>query len=325
MILVTGSLAYDLIMNFPGRFSDHILPEKIHDLNLSFLVKDLRRERGGCSANIAYNLALLGMKPAILGVLGRDGGEYKKWLSARGVDVSRIKTSGKLTSRAHIMTDQADNQITSFYPGPMKENAKLKIQSASWRTKFVVIAPNEPQAMINFALECQQLKLPYLFDPGMQLPRLTKRQLEQGISGAKIVIGNDYEMSLITAKGTLREWPNGLSRSEGIGSDSEVGRQDQIWITTLGAKGSIIKYQGKTIKIKPAKPKNTSDPTGAGDAYRAGFLVGWLRGFDLETCGQMASLCAAYTVEKYGTTTHSFTKKQFAKRYRENYNKKLVL
>jgi adenosine kinase len=314
MILLTGSLAFDFIMNFSGKFSDHILPEKIHTINLSFLVEDLRQERGGCSANIAYNLALLGEKPAILGVLGRDGGRYKSWLKKQGIDASAVKMSRKLSSRASIMTDSVDNQITSFYPGPMVENKKLKIENCllagkagKLKINLVVIAPNDPQAMVNFSKECQQLGIDYLFDPGMQLPRLTKKDLATSIKGAKIVIGNDYETALIKSK---------VQRPKS---------KDQIWITTLGAKGSLIKHQGKKIKIRAAKPKSTADPTGAGDAYRAGFVYGYLRGFGLKTCGQLGSLTAVYTVEKYGTTTHRFTKKEFEKRYQENYHEKILL
>lgn len=315
MILVTGSLAFDFIMNFPGKFSDYILPEKIHAINLSFLVKTLRRERGGCAANIAYNLALLGEKPAILGVLGRDGRRYQNWLQKQGIDVSQIKMSqSKETPSAFIMTDAADNQITGFYPGAMENNIKYQIEGflrnaniKSPDVELVIVAPNEPKAMINFAQECQKFSLPYLFDPGMQLPRLSQKDLAASIKGAKIVIGNDYEMALINQKAKSKK------------------QKTQIWITTLGAKGSMIEYQGKTIKIKAAKPKNLSDPTGAGDAYRAGFIYGYLQGFDLKTAGQIGSVCAVYTVEKYGTTTHHFSKKEFEKRYQENYNEKIRL
>ena len=324
MILVTGSLAFDFIMNFSGKFSDYILPEKIHTINLSFPLKTLRKERGGCAANIAYNLALLGEKPVIVGVLGKDGGEYKQWLKKKGVDVSMVKIiKSKGTASAFMMTDAVDNQIIGFYSGAMSVSAKFKIKNEklkitmqnlklSWKNLFVVIAPNDPWLMISFAKECEKLNVPYLFDPGMQLPRLTKKDLVLGIKGAKIIIGNDYEMSLI--KRSFSSDGGRVERSE-----------DQIWITTLGSKGSIIRYKNKKIKIKPAKPRNTSDPTGAGDAFRAGFLYGYCRGFDLKTSGQIGSLCAVYTVEKYGTTTHRFTKKEFKKRYQENFGEKIKL
>jgi len=312
MILVTGSLAFDFIMNFPGRFSDNILPEKIHTLNLSFSVKTLRRERGGCAANIAYNLALLGEKPAILGVLGRDGRRYKNWLKKRGIDVFLIQIiKSKGTASAFIMTDSVDNQITGFYPGPMVENKKLKIENCKLKINLVIIAPNEPKAMINFTKECQKLSLPYLFDPGMQLPKLSKKDLEMGIRRAKIIVGNDYEIGLIMSKLKTQ--------------NSKLKLKSQIWITTLGARGSMIEYQGKKIKVKAAKPKTIADPTGAGDAYRAGFIFGYLHGYDLKTAGQIGSVCAVYTVEKYGTTTHRFTKKEFQTRYQENFSEEMKL
>lgn len=313
MILVTGSLAFDFIMNFPGRFSDHILPEKIHTINLSFLVKDLRQERGGCAANIAYNLALLGERPAILGFLGGDGKAYKNWLKRQGVDVSMIKImKSKSTASAFIMTDSADNQITGFYAGAMSASAKLKIHNSYSKGipqsgQFVIIALNEPKAMINFAKECQEFNIPYLFDLGMQLPSFKRKDLVSCLRSAKIVIGNDYEMAMINQKAKIKK------------------QKSKIWITTLGEKGSIIEYNSKRIRVKAARPKNTSDPTGAGDAYRAGFVYGYLHGFDLKTAGQIGSTCAVYTVEKYGTTTHRFTKKGFEKRYKENFGEKISL
>lgn len=295
-VLVTGSLAYDIIMDFPGRFADHIDPTKIHILNLSFLVDTLKKERGGTAGNIAYNLALLEIPVTILGSAGEDFNEYSDFLQKAGVDVSGIRiVKGEQTSQAFIITDQADNQITAFYPGAMSENLKLSIKASD----FAVISPNDPKAMVNFARECQQLNIPYMFDPGMQLPRLSDQDLATGIGSAKILIGNDYEIGMVR------------KRVKNI--------ETKILITTLGEKGSIIQQNGKIIQINPAKPKEVIDPTGAGDAYRAGFLAGYLKGLDLKVCGQMGSVAACYTVEKYGTTTHSFTMEQFNKRYRENY------
>lgn len=297
MILITGSLAFDVIMDFPGRFADHIDPTKIHVLNVSFLVDTLKKQQGGTAGNIAYNLALLKTPVSILGSAGEDFKEYQDFLKKVGVDTSQIKISpDNLTSQAFIITDQSDNQITAFYPGAMSENSKLSINLAD----FAVISPNDPKAMINFALECQKRNIPYMFDPGMQLPRLTDQDLTAGINRAKILIGNDYEIGLI--KKRVR--------------DIKV----DILITTLGAKGSIIQYKDQTIQISPAKPKKVVDPTGAGDAYRAGFLAGYLQGKDLKTSGQMGSVGACYAVEKYGTTTHRFTMEEFQKRYGENYD-----
>ena len=306
MILVTGSLAYDLIMDFPGRFSDHIDPTKIHILNLSFLVDSLKKQKGGTAGNIAYNLSLLEIPVSILGSVGEDFDEYQTFLQKAGVDVSNIKViKDEKTSQAFITTDKADNQITSFYPGSMKNNSSLKIVDLSEKPEFTVISPNDPKAMINFALECQKLEIPYMFDPGMQLPRLTNQDLITGIKGAKILIGNDYEIGLLSSKLKVKS--------------EKLLENIKILITTLGEKGSIIQTKDQNIRIKAAKPKEVIDPTGAGDAYRAGFLAGYLQGLDLKVCGQMGSVTACYSVEKYGTTTHSFTMDEFQQKYKENY------
>ncbi len=299
-VLVTGSLAYDVIMDFPGRFADHIDPTKTHILNLSFLVDSLKKQKGGTAGNIAYNLALLEVPVTILGSAGRDFNEYYEFLQKAGVDVSNIKiVKNEQTSQAFIITDKADNQITSFYQGSMKNNSSLKISDLSQKSEFAVISPNDPLAMINFALECKELDIPYMFDPGMQLPRLTDQDLITGIAGAKILIGNDYEIGMIKKRLKVVK--------------------TEILITTFGEKGSLIQTKDQAVKVKAAKPERVVDPTGAGDAYRAGFLSGYLQGLDLKVCGQMGSLAACYSVEKYGTTTHSFTPEQFQKRYQENY------
>ncbi|HCB22241.1 TPA: carbohydrate kinase family protein [Candidatus Daviesbacteria bacterium] len=306
MVLITGSLAFDIIMDFPGRFSDHIDPTKIHILNLSFLVDSLKKQKGGTAGNIAYNLALLEIPVSILGSVGEDFDEYQTFLQKAGVDVSNIKViKDEKTSQAFITTDKADNQITSFYPGSMKNNSSLKIVDLSEKPEFTVISPNDPKAMINFALECQKLEIPYMFDPGMQLPRLTNQDLITGIKGAKILIGNDYEIGLLSSKLKVKS--------------EKLLENIKILITTLGEKGSIIQTKDQNIRIKAAKPKEVIDPTGAGDAYRAGFLAGYLQGLDLKVCGQMGSVTACYSVEKYGTTTHSFTMDEFQQKYKENY------
>ncbi len=332
-IMITGSLAFDFIMNFPGKFGDHILPEKIHEINLSFLVEKLQKQYGGTAGNIAYNLALLGFKPAILATAGNDFSEYKKFLENSGVDTSMIYIiEAEPTASAYIFTDMVDNQITGFYPGAMKYTRKLSINSALSsgaalacgaestpfrsslggtppRAPLVVISPNDPSAMIKFAKECQNLGIPYLFDPGMQLPRLKTQDLRLGIEGAKIVIGNDYEIAL-------------MAKRLGYRDIKRLG-ENKITITTLGGKGSLIETDGKTYKIPAAKPRKVLDPTGAGDAYRAGFLAGFLRGLPLKTCGKMGSIAAVYTVEKYGTTTHKFTVKEFKNRYQKNFREEL--
>ncbi len=317
MIVVVGSLAFDFIMNFPGQFHDHILPDKIHSLNLSFLTEKLNKNYGGTAGNIAYNLGLLKIQTTILATAGKDFAEYRKFLKKAGVETRYIKTyKNDFTSNYFVVVDKSDNQIGGFYAGAMSQATKLSLKSIKEKIDLVAISPTVPEAMINLAKECQQLKVPYLFDPGMQLPRLTKKQLLQGISGAKILIGNDYEISLMQKKLDL--------------TFAELKNKVDILITTLAEKGSIIETKnppadGKQIKIASAKPLKVLDPVGAGDAYRAGFMAGYLRNFDLKTCGQMGAATSVYTVEKYGTTTHQFTTKQFCDRYKENFGEKLEL
>lgn len=323
MITITGSLAFDHIMDYPGKFADQIMPDKIHQINLSFLVNNLSKQKGGTGGNIAYNLALLNMHVGILGMAGIDFSDYAKFLINAGIDVSQIKTAeNNFTSSAFIMTDQSDNQITAFYPGAMDYCHKLSLEKI--KTDFVVIAPNNPQAMLNFAKQCQNKNIPFMLDPGMQLPALTKEDLIMMLNKATILIGNDYEIALLKEKLSLDE--TGLLEYV------------DILITTLGGKGSRIQT-GKTtlisgeskpaseifLEIKAAKPTKVVDPTGAGDAYRAGFLTGYLQEFDLKTCGQMGSIASCFCIEKYGTTNHKFSVPEFCERYKDSFGETLSL
>lgn len=308
MITVTGSLAFDHIMDFPGNFSDHIMPDKIHQINLSFLVNTLKKQKGGTAGNIAYNLALLKCPVSIVGAAGSDFAEYSKFLQDAGIDISKIKISNKnLTSSAFIMTDLSDNQITAFYPGAMGENSSLSLTPAD----LVVISPNDPKAMVKFTKACQDQNIPYILDPGMQLPTLDPNDLKNMINGATILIGNDYEISLLSEKCKVQS--------------DRLLESVKILITTLGEKGSIIQTKDQTIQVNAAKPKEVIDPTGAGDAYRAGFLAGFLKGFDLKTCGQMGSVASCYATEKYGTTSHKFSIQEFCERYKQNFGEILSL
>lgn len=312
MILVTGSLAFDHIMNFPGRLGDQILPEKIHMLNASFLVTDMRKSFGGTAGNIAYSLSLLGVRTAILGIAGEDFDTYKEFLEKNEIDTSYIKLVNNLyTSTAFGITDSQDNQIWGFYSGADKMTDHLSIFDVAGKIDFGIISPNNPRAMLKFAQEYQQAKISYLFDPGMQLPWLSGADLRTAFKGAKIIIGNDYEMSVIEKK---IEMPIGSFVKEG-----------KIIITTLGSEGSRIISDGGEINIRAARVRSAADPAGAGDAYRAGFMAGFLRDFPIKACGQMGSITAAYTVEKFGTTTHNFTSEEFCRRYKENYGEILEL
>ncbi|MCL5784788.1 MAG: carbohydrate kinase family protein [Patescibacteria group bacterium] len=310
MITVTGSLAFDHIMDYPGKFSDHIMSDRIHQINLSFLVTTLKKQNGGTAGNIAYNLALLKTPVSIVGMAGVDFLDYAKFLEEAGVDISNIQTAkNNLTSSAFIMTDQTDNQITAFYPGAMEDTHKLSLESMA--TDFAVISPNNPQAMVKFAADCQKQAIPYMLDPGMQLPALSPGDLKDMLKGAKILIGNDYEIALLKEKLFL--------------SDSQLLDKVKILITTLGEKGSVIQTKDQTLQIDSGKVTEAVDPTGAGDAYRAGFLAGFTKGWNLKTCGQMGSIAACFAVEKYGTTSHTFSLEEFKKRYQENFGEDLNL
>jgi len=308
MITITGSLAFDYIMDYQGIFADHIMPDKIHKLNLSFYLETLNKQRGGNAGNIAYTLSLLKSSVSILSAAGKDFAEYEKFLKDSGVVTSFIKIiENEATASAFMMTDKNDNQISGFYPGALKQTATLSIKALDPKPEFMIISPDNPSSMELFCKECQQLSIPYMFDPGMQLPALSDEQLIEGIKRAEILIGNDYEMELIKQRIKDQELLKGL----------------KVLITTLGEKGSIIQTKDQTIQINPAKVEKVVDPTGAGDAYRAGFLAGYLKDSDLKICGQMGSISACYAIEKYGTSNHIFSVGEFVERYKENFGEEL--
>jgi len=312
MILVTGSLAFDYIMDYQGVFSDNIIPDKIHKINLSFLLNTLKKQKGGTAGNIAYNLALLQTPVSIFAAAGNDFSEYSAFLSKSGVDVSNIQIiKDKPTASAFIMTDKEDNQITGFYPGAMSESVNYSLKDLQQKPDFVIISPNDPKAIIKQAEECRSLNIPFMMDMGMQLPALEQQQIRQILKGAKILIGNDYEIDLLKTKSSLTE--------------QDLFNDVEIIITTLGAKGSIIQTKNEKIEVSAAKTKEVSDPTGAGDAYRAGFICGFQKGLDLKICGQMGAIASCYTIEKYGTTSHTFSKDVFRARYKENFGEDLTI
>lgn len=310
-IAVSGSLAYDRIMDFPGRFADHILPHEIHQLNLSFALSGLRQSFGGTAGNIAYNLSLLKEKPIILGVVGSDFYSYRNWLLKNGVDLSQVREcQDETTASAYIITDQKDNQIAAFHPGPRPKDYARRAKDMKGIT-LAIIAPDAKERMLEYAAIYRKNKVPYIFDPGQALTAWSAPELRRAIGGAKVLIGNDYEIKLIATR---------------LGHDiSRLAKQVEILVVTKNGEGSDIYQSGRKISIKAAKPKNTNDPTGAGDAYRAGLIKGLVNGYNLKTCGQLASLVAVYTVEKYGTQTHRFSLKGLAARYQKNYQEKLMI
>jgi adenosine kinase len=310
-ILVSGSLAYDRIMNFPGKFSEHILPEKIHNLNISFPLETCTDNFGGTAGNIAYNLALLDERPVVLATVGSDFGPYRVWMDKHNIDSSMIKViSEEKTSFCYIMTDCSDNQITAFYPGAMKYPGN-KPGNEFANDALAIIAPGCMESMKEYADFYRENNIPYIYDPGQQITVLSDRDLLHGISGAKVFISNNYELGMVMQKTGLNE--------------NDLLKEAEILITTLGDKGCTIKTKEAVYNIPPAKPENTSDPTGAGDAFRAGLIKGLAQGLPLDMVGRLAATIAVYTVEKYGTQTHAFTLDELKERYKQNFGQDLLI
>lgn len=308
-ILVSGSLVYDHIMDFPGRFKDHILRDKVHILNVSFAVNTIKESFGGTAGNIAYNLSLLGERPVVLASAGNDFGAYKQWFLKNKIDISYIKIfKRENTSKCYIITDKDDNQITSFYPGPQNINNYRK-SLYTYRAYLAIISPDQKERMVNYAGAYRKANIPYIFDPGQQITALEKKDLLLAIRGAKILIGNDYEIQLIIDKLKINL--------------SKLHQMVEILVITKGSKGSEIYNDRKRAIIPSAKPKKILDPTGAGDAYRAGLIKGLKEGWPFPKIGRFAGLVAVYAVEKYGTQVHRFNWVELGKRYYTNYKEKL--
>jgi adenosine kinase len=303
-VICTGSIAYDYILTFKGHFKDHILLDKTHILNLSFLVDDLQKRRGGVAGNYAYNLALLGIPAAVLATAGTDATEYRDWLVARGIDCRGLRLlEGELSATGFTTTDLDANQLTGYYGGAMWRAAMLGLDDAPPDAEAVIIGPNDPGAMKRLVHECRERGVRFVFDPAHQLPMMSAEDVMDSTRGAWIVIGNDYELELIEQR---------------TGRD-EAGLLDlaEIVVTTLGRQGSRIVTRGQVVEIPAAPCLRESDPTGAGDAYRAGLVAALLRGLDLDVAGRVASLAASYVVEQVGTIEHGYTQPEFARRYQE--------
>lgn len=300
-LLVTGSLAFDRISVFKDRFSKHILKGHVHNLNVSFTVEDMRVSHGGTGGNIAYNLAQMGENPMLMGALGFDGGDYLKAMKKQGVDVSQSKIFPKYhTASATIMTDLDDNQITSFYAGAMVQSATLKISQLKAKPSLAIIAPSDIQAMQDYADYCFEKGIPFIADPGQAIPAFTKTQLREFLMGAHALVVNDYEWELLTEK---TGW-----------SLSEILENLNFLIITFGDKGSKVFFRGEgEIKVPAYKSKKVVDPTGCGDAYRAGLMYGYQHGFDIEKSARIASYIASKVVEVQGTQNHKLSKSDLKK------------
>jgi adenosine kinase len=302
-ILISGSLAYDRIMDFPGKFSDHILADKIHILNVCFVVNGLAEKFGGTAGNIAYTLALLGERPLILATAGSDFAKYEDWLRQHDLPLEGIRLiPEELTAGAYITTDMADNQITGFNPGAMKYPSLYEVDHAQLPDRLAIVAPGNVEDMLSYSQSYKEHNIPYIFDPGQQITSLSAEQLTDLLSGSKLLIANDYELELIVQK-------TGLPRKELL-------KRTEAIIVTFGENGSIIIAARGEKKIGVAKPSKVLDPTGAGDAYRAGLIKGLVLGKELADAARMGATSASYAVECQGTQEHSFTLEEFWSRYR---------
>ena len=306
-LIVTGSIAYDYLMSFPGKFTEHFLAEHMQRVSLSFLVDSMDKRRGGCAPNIAYTLALLGERPYLMGSAGQDFGEYRHWLDAAGIDTSLVlQVEDKFTASFFCSTDTENNQIASFYTGAMANAGELSFRTVEG-AGLVIISPNDPGAMIQYAEECRTLRIPFIFDPGQQCARMSGDELRDGITGARVVICNDYEFELIRQKTEM--------------SENDVLGVAEVLVITRGEAGcSLYQAGGQRTDIKSVTPHRIVDPTGVGDAFRGGFLKGFLNGLTLERCAQMGALAAAYCLETRGTQGHRYDLRGFIRRFRRHFD-----
>ena len=302
--LICGSFAYDTIMVFHDQFKNHILPDKVHMLNVSFLVPDMRREFGGCAGNIAFTLHMLGGKAEPMATVGNDFAPYAAWMDKNGQSRKYLKEVDSYTGQAFITTDMDDNQITAFHPGAMGFSHDNKISDASEAT-IGIISPDGRDGMIEHAAQFVEQDVPFIFDPGQGLPMFGGEELSTFVDQATWVTVNDYEGEML---------------SERTGKSLEdIAKQVKALVVTRGGEGSDIYVDGKVIKIPLAKISEAKDPTGCGDAFRGGLLFGMMNGMDWETSGRIASLCGAIKIEQLGPQNHSFTMDEFKARYKENF------
>jgi adenosine kinase len=307
--LICGSVAFDTVMVFEGRFRDHILPDRIHMLNVSFLAPAMRRNFGGCAGNIAYNLKLLGGDGLIMATVGHDFGPYEGWLRDCGIVTDHIRRlEGEFTAQAYITTDLDDNQITAFHPGAMN-HSHLNTVPGDAGIRLGIVSPDGRQGMLDHAAQFAAAGIPFVFDPGQGLPMFDGKDLLSLIDEATWVAVNDYEASLVAER-------TGLSLEQ-------IAERVKALIVTRGAEGSQIFAGGRRLDIPAAKPRGLADPTGCGDAYRAGLLFGLQRGLDWPTTGRIASLMGAIKIEQHGTQHHRFTRAEFAERYQESFGQPL--
>lgn len=304
-VVITGSIAFDYLMTFPGRFTEHILPGQVDHLSVSFLVDEMRRQRGGCATNIAYSLALLGTTPRPMGTVGQDFGEYREWLEARGIDTSLIRDEPDLfTASFFVSTDRDGNQIASFYTGAMARARHLSFKSVedAGQIDMAIISPNDPDAMVKYVEECRTLGIPYLYDPSQQIVRLCGDDLIEGLAGCSILVVNEYEFDLLRDK-------------IGFSPEEIQNAPSRACVVTLGAQGSHIWASDQRYDIPAVPARQCSDPTGVGDAFRAGLVRAIGAGLSWPTAGRVGSLAATYVLEQPGPQSHFYTLGEFTARY----------
>lgn len=304
MLVITGTIAFDYIMNFPGEFRDHILPTQLHQINLSFIVDKFAKRRGGTAGNVSYTLGLLDTPHKLFSVAGSDFEEYRKKFEEMKIDLSNVSTDGENhSSTGFAMTDKTNNQIWGYFYGASDKIKDLRLDKVAAKGDLVLIGPSGAAGSMSFVNQCIDLGIDYMFDPGFILTQVSSVDLAKGVEHAKYIIGNDYEINLIKERV----------------KPSEDSWNSKVIITTLGEKGANVSEFGEIHEVKAVKLSEIVDPTGAGDAFRAGFLSGLTKDFDLEICAKLGCISASYAVEKYGTQEHEFTKDAFSDRYRQTY------
>jgi adenosine kinase len=306
-ILLTGSVAYDYLMTFPGLFKEQILPERLEKISLSFLVDSMSRQRGGVAPNIAYTMALLSERPRVMATVGEDFGEYRQFLERTGVDTSLMEVvPGLYTASFFATTDQSNAQLASFYPGAMGVASMQSILQVQPSPDLVIVSPNAPDAMTKFASECRQMNIPYLYDPSQQILRLEGSELARDMEGAHFLFVNDYEFGLIAKK---TSWDL-----------MQMLQHVKVVVVTRGKDGADLFTSSEKVFIPTVPEERIVDPTGVGDAFRGGFLVGYSHGFDWKLCGEIGSLAAVYCLEQKGPQNHVYTRAEFVRRFREHFD-----
>jgi len=308
-LVVTGSIAFDYLMSFPGKFTEHLLPEHMHRVSLSFLVDTMDKRRGGCAPNIAYTLALLGERPHVMATAGQDFGDYRAWMEAAGIDTAYVKVvPDRFTASFFCSTDQASNQIASFYTGAMANAGELSFRTIPGLKGegLVIISPNDPDAMVQYAQECSTLGIRYIWDPGQQCARMDGTQLAEGLTGAFMVIVNDYEFELLRQKTGM--------------SEKDVQDEVDVLVITRGEKGCSVFADGVQTDVPAVPPVRIEDPTGVGDAFRGGFMKGLATRASYEECARLGSVAATYALEHLGGTSHAYSLDEFRARYTAHYS-----